>query len=242
MAGQDLEKSEAERQQVRVKGWDWRALLIVVLFQLAVFAVIYPKGDSYVEQPGSLIWQQPAALDARFPDLIDPHRWPFDFEAQEKAVFRIKFTESGQVRLTPNTANILERLMTRFPTQDGDASIEARVPELIRQVFPGEKGERLSQLVKDYRALYLAQQDWEKANPPESGVEAAEQRFEHLVSMKEHYLGKKVSDQLFAEQHRLARYIFERRRINGDESLNPKQRQARLKQLEKAFTEGDTGE
>lgn len=217
-----------------MSGWDKASILIVFAFLLVVFVIVYPKEDSYIEKEGSLIWRQPFSVDALYSEKISSKYWSLDFEAMERALFRIKFNKAGEVKLSSNTSNALERLMTRFPS-GMDADLTQRVHLLIAEVYPGDKGKSVARLVMNFHDFYLAQQVLEKEKPVESGVLAAEARFYELVKLKETYLGKAVSDTLFAEQHALALYIFERRKINADKSLTEEDRKLRFKRLDDEY-------
>ena len=187
-------------------------------------------------------WQQPFVISDRFPERISANDWQFDYEVTEQALLKIKQTKSGELILNAGTAKVLEDAVSKLPSQMKQDELR-RIEFLVTKGLPGRAGQQLASIFTKFyyyqqalnsNSSTAAIQDSSQEKTQESTVDQ-EQSFKQMVLLQKEYLGEDISEQFFGRQNRLNQYLYARKAINDDLSLNSAQKQQQLSILQDRF-------
>ncbi|MFT6029031.1 MAG: hypothetical protein ACI8O8_000762 [Oleiphilaceae bacterium] len=214
------------------------ALAIAFVIALSVLWLLHEAPlcclDSSLNSFDRHQWQQPSAISDRFPERISTKYWQFDYEATEQALLKIKQNEHGGLILNASTAKVLEKAISTLPIQMRQDEIQ-RVELLVIKGFPGRAGPQLANFFTDF---YYYQQALNSANSivdTREHIDGQELSFKQMVLLQKEYLGEDISEQLFGRQNRINHYLYARKAINKDSSLNSAQKQQQLSILQDRF-------
>tara|TARA_R110001592_G_scaffold10098_1_gene52589 strand:- start:31646 stop:32332 length:687 start_codon:yes stop_codon:yes gene_type:complete len=208
----------------------------VIALAIALFVLwsVHAESPMFLNNADSHQWLQPSAISDRFSERISTNYWQFDYEATEQALLKIKQSKSGDLILNASTAKVLEKAVSTLPPQMQTDELQ-RVDLLVSKGLPGRAGQELASVVTNF---YNYQQALKSANSTVNTPQYTfdqERSFKQMVLLQEQYLGKDISGQLFGRQNRINHYLYARKRINDDASLNPAQKQQQLTALQARF-------
>jgi hypothetical protein len=214
------------------------ALAIAFVIALSVLWSLHAASlcclDSSLNSSDRHEWQQPSAITDRFPERISTSYWQFDYEATEQALLKIKQSKSGELILNVSTAKVLEKAISTLPIRMKHDELR-RVELLLIKGLPGRAGQQLASV---FTGFYYYQQALNSANSTvdtQEHTDDQELSFKQMVLLQKEYLGEDISEQLFGRQNRLNHYLYARKAINENPSLNPAQKQQQLSILQDRF-------
>lgn len=122
-----------------------------------------------------------------------------------------------------------------------DAQSLIDLQSIIRQGLPGQAGEEVAIIVanfynyltakKEFNAIY---ENISSPQPTESTIEAHEENYRELMSLRELYLGTDVANQLFETTDANANYMFEMLKVEQANHLTKEERsQKRIEIIDK---------
>tara|TARA_R110002167_G_scaffold94762_9_gene252723 strand:+ start:97 stop:717 length:621 start_codon:yes stop_codon:yes gene_type:complete len=179
-------------------------------------------------------WQQPSVISDRFPEYISTNYWHFDYEATEQELIKIKHSNSGELILNASTAKVLEKAISTLPTQMKKDELQC-LELLITKGLPGRAGRQLASIFTDFYYYQQALNGTNSTASKQPDINDQEQSFKHRVWLQEKYLTKDISERFFGRQNRLNSYLYARKSINEDASLNSAQKQQKLNTLQDRF-------
>jgi len=147
----------------------------------------------------------------------------FDVNYIYSALKAVKLNENGDVVTDHQALQALNETLAYSGLQL-DREALAELQDLIKLGLPGKAGEQTAQIVGDYYQYLDAERELStlyNADGPSTNPEAM---YEELLALRELYLGKDVSDGLFAISNANARYMFESFRIKSDSRLTDEEK------------------
>jgi len=209
---------------------------------LATLRSLHAESQVFLLGHHQFEWQQPASISDRFPELISTKHWQFDYETTEQLLLKIKPSKTGELILNRNAAKVLEQAVSELPLDMKQDDLQ-RLALLVAKGLPGKAGRQLASVLTNYYQFYQASNIVSSsANTPPNTVRNThneERSFQQTVLRQEYYLGKTVTQQLFGRQNALTHYLYARRHINENSSLNPDQKQRQLATLQDRFKDND---
>jgi len=162
--------------------------------------------------------------------------WDFDYWPIEMIIKAIKVNAAEQLILDDGMAGILLSIMSSLP---GDLNPENlfRLQTLIKKNIPGVAGQEFSDLVLNYYRYHEVLQSWNETQNSTELSNTSEERFRQSLKIMDEWIGENKRRAIFARQHALSEYLFQRRRINANTSLSQAEKKSILSELEKDFSE-----
>jgi len=176
-------------------------------------------------------WHQPSAANALFSNPISADQWHFDYEVTEKIFSKATLNGSGELLVNSTLADVLKEAVDSLP-QNMNGKALNRVSFLVSKGLPGVPGKKLASVFVNY--YYLQQASALAASSEKSGSELSVRRsaFQAMIERQDYYLGADVAVQLFGRQRGITRYLYQRREIKENASLNHRQKQKLLNTLQ----------
>lgn len=170
---------------------------------------------------------------------------PFTQQSVYDALQAVRLDAGGNIVLDHDALisldEALERIYSRLDT-DSLAALQA----LIIQSLPGIAGEQTAQIVNDYAHFLVAKDEFSELNEntlPEGNEQTLESLnndqllYGELKSLREIYLGKEATDQLFVISDANAHFMFESLKLDADQTLTIEDKQQKLQEIEATHTE-----
>jgi len=206
-------------------------LLVLVLSLLSVLWPLY-AGYPASHDNDKYQWRQPAAIADSVPESIATKKWTFDFELVEQRLRQIRLNKDGALILDASLAKDLEYAISELPSNLNKEALQ-RLELLIAKGLPGSAGTELANMFTKFY-VYLQASTLRNLST-DINLTQPEHHFHQRLKHQERIFGKKVAHQLFGHQNALQQYLYARRHINEDPSLNQAQKQRKLSLLQRRF-------
>ncbi len=182
------------------------------------------------EVGGMGYWRQAITTQALFPNPITAQQWHFDFEATERILRKVPLSDSEELLFNPELVTVLTRALDALPKNMNDQALQ-RAAFLVSKGLPSEPGKQLADVFKNYYQLHQASLNGIESN---DDVELTDKQsiFKAMIKRQDRYLGVGVASQLFGKQRAITAYLYERKAINQNSSLNQQQKQKKLHALQ----------
>jgi len=165
---------------------------------------------------------------------------PFTTQSVYDALQAVKLDGDGNVVLDHDALISLDEALERIYNRLDDDSLNI-LQNLIRQHLPGNAGEQTAQIVGNYKNFLLAKDEfsefYESAHPVVDvptleSLNSDQLLYGELQSLRETYLGKDTSDQLFRISDANATYMFASLALDIDQTLSPEEKRQQREILE----------
>ncbi len=175
-------------------------------------------------------WQQPITTQALFPNPITAQQWHFDFESTERILRKVPLSDSEELLFNTQLLTVLKRAVDTMPKNMNDQALQ-RAALLVSKGLPSVRGKQLADVFKNY---YQLQQAYSNGVESIDDVKLTDKYsiFKALIKRQDHYLGGDVANQLFGKQRAITAYLYDRKAINQNSSLNRQQKQKKLHALQ----------
>ena len=150
----------------------------------------------------------------------------FDVDYIYNALQAVKLDEDGDVVIDHQTLLALNETLA-YSGLRLDREDLAELQDLIKLGLPGKSGEQTAEIVGNYYQYLDAERELNTLYSADGPSTNAEVQYEEILALRELYLGKDVSDGLFAMSNANARYMFESFRIESDSSLTDEEKRER---------------
>lgn len=204
----------------------WFVIIICLAGLVIGLVLLYPDGDVYTINESEKHWYQPWQLNALYPNPISPTLWHFGFESVEKKLLTLVF--DGTFVVNEQTPAVFNDAVLLLPKKLSETDIE-RLVWLTEKTFTGEEGQQLGQLLVDFYLYRVEVQEKKKGRSTNRQIGLEE------FALQQAYFGKKNAKLMFARQHALASFLYERRRIQADVQISVKEKNEQLEALTQQF-------
>jgi len=164
---------------------------------------------------------------------------------QRTALQAVKIDAEGNIILDHDALTSLDEALERIYTRLDAESISI-LTALIKDSLPGTAGEQTAQLVNDYAQFLLAKDEfselYENSNPIASeqtldSLNNDQALYGELQSLREVYLGKETTEQLFRISDANATFMFESLKLAENDTLTDVERRERQNYIQARHTE-----
>ena len=164
----------------------------------------------------------------------------FSEEAVYNALKRVRLDAQNNIIIDHEALIALNETLDNSRLQL-DAQSLADLQAIIRQGLPGQAGEDVATIVANFYNYLTAEKEfnalYENASlpqPTESTIEAHEENYRELMSLRELYLGSDVADQLFETSNANANYMFDMLKVEQATHLTEEEKlQQRMEIMDK---------
>lgn len=160
----------------------------------------------------------------------------FDVDYIYNALKIVKLDEYGEVVTDHQALQALNETLAYSGLQL-DREALAELQDLIKLGLPGKAGEQTAEIVGNYYQYLDAERELNTIYNADGPATNPGAMYAEILALRELYLGKAVSDGLFAISNADARYMFESFRIKSDSSLTDEEKSTH--QLENVKRHGE---
>lgn len=181
-------------------------------------------------QVNSHYWQQPTALDLRYPHKLSSGDWEVNFSAVEPWLLQLPLSEHHGLQVNAATLTVMEKLLGRGAIP-ADPMQQQRFYFLISRALPAPASDEFIDLLTRYSAYRDA-----LATLPRSQAEdvASTIMQQHLKQqqLRARYFNPDHRQALFSAANKAQTYLIERLTIFRDTTLSDEVKKQRLKALD----------
>ena len=186
------------------------------------------------------VWYQPSIIDSRYPTLISPNNWDFDYSTIEALLVQIhsrkRFNNNQPNNSQPNNtmtftaddAELFSKAIQSLPKNLSAVSLQ-RIQFLIAKEFPDDIENQLAKLTVGFYQLQSATDTRAEHKPTQLADKML--TFKNKVDRQDHFLGKDTAHQLFGKQRAISYYLLQRRAIKENTQLSSEQKTKKLQSL-----------
>jgi hypothetical protein len=186
------------------------------------------------------VWYQPSIINSRYPTLISPNNWNFDYSAIEALLLQIhsrkRFNNNQPNNSQPNNtmtftaddAELFSKAIQSLPKNLSAVSLQ-RIQFLIAKEFPDDIENQLAKLTVGFYQLQSATDTRAEHEPTQLADKML--TFKNKVDSQNHFLGKDTAHQLFGKQRAISYYLLQRRAIKENTQLSSEQKTKKLQSL-----------
>lgn len=231
---QGKHNSETKRRTVYVNALLLGSLLLLIAPKL--YTVLSSPLPTATSAGNTRSWLQPDSLSQPFLQPISNNHWDFDFTKIESFLWRLKVSQTGQLRTDNTTLALLEEISALLPNTLS-ANDKPRIHFLIQKSLPSDLAGPFSELLEQYQAYTLSHESRLRLVNQAAG----EQKLTLLLdmdSMLEHYQQRYFGEQantLFADKNITTHYVNRRRIVRLNQNLSSTQKERQLNQLKDAY-------
>lgn len=172
---------------------------------------------------------------------IMSNRWDFDYWPIELIIRKVRLDDSHQLILDDGVANILTAIVSALPPGLDQENL-SRLRYLIEINISGSSGSEFAELVVNFYDYHSEFSEWKSGNNISLAVDslgpgASEIRYRQSLKMMRESLGRDKTELIFGKQHALSEYLYQRRRVNADQTLSSQEKETLLANLEKKYSE-----
>jgi len=194
------------------------------------------------------VWYQPSIINSRYPTLISPNNWGFDYSAIEALLLQIhsrkRFNNNqpnnsqpnNTITFTADDAELFSKAIQSLPKNLSAVSLQ-RIQFLIAKEFPRDIGNQLAKLTVGFYQLQSATDTHTVHKPTDLPRHEHTQlankilTFKNKTDRQNHFLGKDIAHQLFGKQRAISYYLLQRRAIKENTQLSSEQKTKKLQSL-----------
>ncbi len=181
------------------------------------------------------VWYQPSIINSRYPTLISPNNWDFDYSTIEALLDQIhsrkRFNNSqpnNTMTFTADDAELFSKAIQSLPKNLSAVSLQ-RIQFLIAKEFPDDIENQLAKLTVGFYQLQSATDTRAEHKPTQLADKML--TFKNKVDRQDHFLGKDTAHQLFGKQRAISYYLLQRRAIKENTQLSSEQKTKKLQSL-----------
>ena len=168
---------------------------------------------------------------------------PYDAVEIYKVLQGIRLDENGRVVPDQAAMQALEKGYSELGP-DLSPQLMTELKELIRVGLPGPAGEEAAQILENYYRFRAAEAQFNQSRTAALAHSGQIQnqlptgdRYEELVELRRSYLGKEITDSLFAVEDAQARHMFAAIAIQQNAALTPEEKQAQQAALQEQLND-----
>lgn len=164
---------------------------------------------------------------------------PFTAESVYNALQAVKLDADGNIILDHDALLSLDETLERIHNKLDSESLSL-LQELIKEALPGKAGEQTAQIVGNYYRFLEAKEEFSQMNEALTdsnsqetleSVENDEALYAELQALREVHIGTEATDSLFRVSDANAQFMFDSMKLERDDSLTPKERENRRKEI-----------
>lgn len=184
---------------------------------------------SLTEKAASLMKAQSTA------NAVQPSQ--IDKKILAKHLAKLKYYPWGEV-VVDKTGKL--QLSRAFAALDAPLPIpdQQQLKEAILKAVPGDAGEQLATIVLDFHDYHIAVQEYRQyvdeleVQADANSIADSSLQLEHIVALRNSYLGHDVADKMFGSGQAYARNYLAAMEISADKNLTDEERDRQLKSLQ----------
>lgn len=183
---------------------------------------------------GSVYWQHEMVLGPIEADPSDPRP---DDEMLTQAALEEMFTVDGQGQLIidHDTKSALDALWWNW-LSDAESGLPLEiVQKKLKVAVPGEAGERASDLLASYQGYQLELAAGALSSAQQDSDAELEQQLQRQLVVRQRHFDSVTAGMLFGAEDRYLRYLLAAMKLEADETLSARQKEALLQELHKQF-------
>ena len=215
--------------KLRLPKPDLLSIAIVAAYAAIIAILVYKHNWEFETSVESLTWQQPASITVA--PLISPNNQRIKLATIEETLGTIQFTQ-GKFEHNTHTISAIEKAIKYIP-KDATKAESDHIFKIISKIHPQHNALELTDLIKRYQSYLDALNTQTTKGRDKKDIDDAEKELHLQIALKHQYLGKALTEKLFAKRHAMANYILQRRKVLSNQQLSHTQKQEKISQLER---------